>query len=130
VCYTTKSYYKPLPSGTLALFLQIWLLVISRIPLEALGHQLHGVLYALPGGVFSGGHQTSNHRLQGYDRVVTLEASQDIFDHRPVELAALCLQAGSKNLVPAPEVIGGGIQHRERVGDRRWQLRHWNRAHP
>jgi hypothetical protein len=61
VYYTKiKSYYKLLPSGTLALFLQIWLLIISRIPLEALGHQLHCVLYALPSGVFSGGHRTSD----------------------------------------------------------------------
>jgi hypothetical protein len=53
---------------------------------------------------------------------MTPEARQDIFGHRPAELAALCLQVGSKNLVQALEAIGGGVQHRERVGDRRWQL--------
>jgi hypothetical protein len=78
---------QPLPSGTLALFLQ----VVGRITLEALGHQLHGVLYALLGGIFSGGYRTSDHRCQGYGRVVTLEACQDVLNHRPAELAALCL---------------------------------------
>ena len=79
--------------------MQIRLLIISRIPLEAFGHQFHGVLYTLPGGVFSDSYRTSDHRLQGYGRVVTLEARQDIFDHHPVEPAALGLQAGTKNLV-------------------------------
>jgi hypothetical protein len=32
---------------------------------------------------------------------VTLEARQDIFNHRPAELAALCLQVGPENLVQA-----------------------------
>jgi hypothetical protein len=59
-----------LPSETLALSLQ----VISRITLEELGHQLHGVLYTLPGGIFQGGYGTSDHRHQGYGGVVTPEA--------------------------------------------------------
>jgi hypothetical protein len=117
---------QPLPSRTLDLFLQ----VVNRITLEALGHQLHDILYALPGGIFSGGHRTSDHRLQGYGQVVTLEAHQDIFNNRPAELAALFLQAGTENLVQAPETIGGGVQHRERIGAQRWQLRHWDGAHP
>jgi hypothetical protein len=37
-------------------FVSTTLQVISRVALEALGHQLHVVLYALLGGVFSGGH--------------------------------------------------------------------------
>jgi hypothetical protein len=36
--------------------------VVSRITLEALGHQLHDVLYALPGGIFCGDYRTSDHR--------------------------------------------------------------------
>jgi hypothetical protein len=69
----------------------LFLQVVSRVALEVLGHQLHDVLYAIPSGIFSGGHRTSDHRLQGYGRVVTLEARQDIFNHRLAELAALCL---------------------------------------
>jgi hypothetical protein len=73
--------------------------VVSRIALEALGHQLHGVLYALPGGIFCGSYHTSDHRRQGYGRVMTPEACQDVFNHRLAELAALCLQAGPEDLV-------------------------------
>jgi hypothetical protein len=86
---------QPLPSGTLALYLQ----VVSRIALEALGHQLHDVLYTLPGGIFYGGHRTSDHRLQGYGGVMTPEACQDVFNHCPAELSALCLQAGPEDLI-------------------------------
>jgi hypothetical protein len=85
--------------------------------LEALGHQLHGALYALLGDIFSVGHRTSDHRLQGYGRVMAPEARQDVLDHRPTELATLCLQAGSKDLVQASKAISDGVQHRERVGD-------------
>jgi hypothetical protein len=99
------------------LSLQIRLLVISRISLEALGHQLHDVLYAIPGGILSVGHRTSDHRLQGYGRVVAPEARQDILNHRPVEPTPLGLQAGAKNLVQASEAISSGVQHQERVGD-------------
>jgi hypothetical protein len=104
--------------------------IVSRITLEALGNQLHGVLYTLPGGIFCGCNRTSDHRRQGYGRVVTPEARQDVFNHRPAELAALCLQASPEDLIQAPEAIGGRVQHRERIGDRRWQLRHWDGAHP
>jgi hypothetical protein len=114
-----------LPSETLALSLQ----VVSRIALEALGHQLHGVLYTLPSGIFCGGYRTSDHRRQGYGGVVTPEARQDVVHHRPAELAALCLQAGTEDLIQASEAIGR-VQHRERIGDRRRQLRHWDGAHP
>jgi hypothetical protein len=48
------------------------------------------------------------------------EARQDVLNHPPAELAALCLQAGTENLVQAPKAIGGRVQHRERVGGRRW----------
>jgi hypothetical protein len=96
--------------------------VVSRIALEALDHQLHGVLYTLSGGVFCGGYRTSDHRRQGYGRVVTPEARQDLFNHRSTELAALCLQAGPEDLIQEPEAIGGRVQHWERIGDRRWQL--------
>jgi hypothetical protein len=89
------------------LCLRIRLLVISRIPLEALGHQLHGVLYTLPGGVFSVGHRTSDHRLQGYGWVVAPEARQDILDYRPAEPTALGLQARTKNLVQASKTVDG-----------------------
>jgi hypothetical protein len=81
------------------LSLQIQLLIVIGVMLEALGHQLHGVLYALSGGVFCGGYRTSDHRRQGYGGVVTLEARQDIFNHHPTELVALCLQAGAEDLV-------------------------------
>jgi hypothetical protein len=82
---------QPPPSGTLALSLQIQLLGVGRITLEARGHHLHDILYALPGDVFCGGYQTIDHRRQGYGRVVTPEARQDVFNHRLAELAALCL---------------------------------------
>jgi hypothetical protein len=55
---------------------------------------------------------------------VTPEARQNIVHHHPVEFAALCLQAGTEDLIQASEAIGGRIQHRERIGDRRKQLRH------
>jgi hypothetical protein len=97
--------------------------------LETFGHHIYGVLYALPGSVFSGGHQTSDHRLQGYGRVVAPEACQDVLYHRPAEPTALVLQAGAKKLVQALELVGGGVQHRERVRDRRWLLRHRDGAH-
>jgi hypothetical protein len=71
--------------------------------------QVHGVLYTLPSGVFSGGHRTSDHRLQGYGWVVAPKARQDILDYRPTEPAALGLQAGTKNLVQASEMVGGGV---------------------
>jgi hypothetical protein len=61
---------------------------------------------------------------------VAPEACQDVLDHRPAEPAALGLQAGAKNLVQASEAIGGKVQHRERVGDRRRQLRHRDGTHP
>jgi hypothetical protein len=98
--------------------------------LVALGHQLHDVLNTLPGGVFCGGYRTSDHRCQGYGGVVTLEARQNLFNNRPAELAALCLQAGPEDLIQASEAIGGRVQHRERIGDRRLQLPHWDGAHP
>jgi hypothetical protein len=104
--------------------------VVGRITLETLGHQLHGVLYTLPGGVFCGDYRTSDHWRQRYGGVVTPEACQDVFNHFPTELAALCLQAGPEDLIQAPEAIGDRVQHRERIGDRRWQLRHWDGAHP
>jgi hypothetical protein len=50
------------------------------------------------------------------------EARQDVLDHRPAEPTALRLQAGAKDLVQASEAVGGGVQHQERVGDRRRQL--------
>jgi hypothetical protein len=58
------------------------------------------------------------------------EARQDILDYRPVEPAALGLQAGAENLVQASEAVGGGVQHRERIGDGRRQLRHRDGTHP
>jgi hypothetical protein len=48
------------------------------------------------------------------------EARQYLLDHRPAEPATLGLQAGAKDLVRALEAVGGGVQHRERVGDGRW----------
>jgi hypothetical protein len=53
------------------------------------GHQFHDILYGLPGGVFSIGHRTSNHRLQGDGRVVALEAHQDVLDYHPAEPQSL-----------------------------------------
>jgi hypothetical protein len=61
---------------------------------------------------------------------VALETRQDILDYRLVESAALGLQAGTQNLVQASEAVGGGVQHRERVGDGRRRLRHRDGAHP
>jgi hypothetical protein len=63
------------------------------------GHQFHGILYDLPGDIFSISHRTSNHRLQGDGRVVAPEARQDVLDYRPAEPAAFDLQAGAKDLV-------------------------------
>jgi hypothetical protein len=37
------------------------LLGISRVALEARGRRLHGILYDLPGGVFSIGNRTNGH---------------------------------------------------------------------
>jgi hypothetical protein len=51
---------------------------------------------------------------------VTPEARQDVFNHCLAELATLCVQAGLEDLVQASEAIGGGVQHRERIGDRCW----------
>jgi hypothetical protein len=118
---------QPPPSGTLALSLQIQLLGVGRITLEARVHHLHDILYALPGGIFCGGYRTINHRRQGYGGVMTLEARQDVFNQRSAELATLCLQAGPDDLIQA---IGGRVQHRKGIGDRRWQLRHRDGAHP
>jgi hypothetical protein len=87
--------------------------------METFGHQFHDILYALPGGVFSVGYRTSDHRLQGDGRVVAPEARQDVLNHRPTEPAALGLQAGAKKLVQASEAVDGEVQHRERVGDGR-----------
>jgi hypothetical protein len=42
---------------------------------------------------------------------MTPEARQDIVYHRPAELAALCLQAGTEDLIQAPKAIGGRVQH-------------------
>jgi hypothetical protein len=117
-----KNITEPLPSGTLAFSLQIYLLIINRIPLEAFGHQFYDTLYALLGGVFSVGHRTRDHQLQGDGRVVDPEARQDILDYRPAEPAALGLQVGAENLVQASKAVGGGVQHRERVRDGRRQL--------
>ena len=58
------------------------------------------------------------------------EARQDVLDHRPGEPTALGLQAGAKNLVQASEAVGGGVQHRERVGDGCRQLQHRDGTHP
>jgi hypothetical protein len=112
------------------LSLQVQLFGVGRIALKASGHHLHCILYTLPGGVFCGGYRTIDHRRQGYGGVVTPEARQDVFNHRLAELAALCLQAGTEDLIQASEAIGGGVQHREGIGDRHWQLQHWDRAHP
>jgi hypothetical protein len=121
---------QPPPNGTLALSLQIQLLGVDRITLEARSHHLHGILYALPGGVFCDSYRTIDHHRQGYGGVVTLEARQDVFNHHPAKLAALYLQAGPEDLIQAPEAIGDGVQHREGIGDRHRQLRHWDGAHP
>jgi hypothetical protein len=48
---------------------------------------------------------------------VTSEARQDVVYHRPAELATFCLQAGTEDLIQAPEAIGGRVQHREGIGD-------------
>jgi hypothetical protein len=61
---------------------------------------------------------------------VTLEARQDVVYHRPVELASLCLQAGTEDLIQASEAIDGRVKHREGIGNRHWRLRHWDGAHP
>jgi hypothetical protein len=98
--------------------------------MEALGHHLHSILYALPGGVFGICHRISDHRLQGDGQVVASEARQDVLDHRPAEPTALGLQAGTKDLVQASKAIDGGIQHWERVEDGRRWLQHRDGAHP
>jgi hypothetical protein len=98
--------------------------------LKASGHHLHCILYALSVDVFCGGYWTIDHWCQGYGGVMTPEARQDVFNHRPVELVALCLQAGTEDLIQAPEAVGGRVQHWEGIGDRHWQFRHWDGAHP
>jgi hypothetical protein len=115
---------QPPPNKTLALSLQVQLFSVCRIMLKARDHHLHCILYTLPGGIFCGGYRTIDHRRQGYARVMTPEARQDVVDHRPVELAALYLQAGTEDLIQVPEAIGGRVQHREGIGDRHWWLRH------
>jgi hypothetical protein len=112
------------------LFLQDRLFDVGRITLKASDHRLHDILYTLPGGIFCGGYRTIDHLRQGYGGVVTPEARQDVFNHRSAELAALCLQAGTEDLIQALEAIGGGVQHQEGIRVRRWQLRHWDGAHP
>jgi hypothetical protein len=99
----------PLPSGTLAFSLQTKLLIISGIPLEALGHRSHIILYALSGGVFGVSHRTCDHRRQGDGRVVAPGERQDVLYYRSAESAALGLQAGAEDLVQASEAIDGGI---------------------
>jgi hypothetical protein len=94
------------------LSLQIRLLVISRIPLEALGHRIYSVLYAPPGGVFGIGHRTGDHRPQGDGRVVAPEARQDVLYYRPAESATLSLQAGAKDLIQASEAVDNRIESR------------------
>jgi hypothetical protein len=47
------------------------------------------------------------------------EACQDVLDGRPIESAALSLQADAKNLIQTSEAVSNGIQYRERVGDGR-----------
>jgi hypothetical protein len=79
------------PAGPLPFLCRSKLLIISRIPLETFGHQFHDILYGLPGGVFSVGHQTSDHRLQGDGRVVAPEARQDVLNYRTAEPAAFGL---------------------------------------
>ena len=61
--------------------------------------------------------KTIDHRRQGYGGVMTLEARQDVVYHRPAELAALCLEAGTEDLIQTPEAIGGGVQHRKGIRD-------------
>jgi hypothetical protein len=106
------------------LSLQVQLFGVDRITLKARGHHLHYILYTLPSGIFCGSYRTIDHRSQGYGGVVTPEARQDVVYHRPAELAALCLQAGTEDLIQAPEAVGGRVQHWEGIGDRHWHLRH------
>jgi hypothetical protein len=89
--------------------MQAWLLIVSRIPLEAPDHHVHNVLHALLGSVFSIGHQTRNDWPQGDSRVVAPEACQDVLYCRPGESAALGLQAGTKNLIQTSEAVSSGI---------------------
>jgi hypothetical protein len=98
---------------------QAWLLIISRIPLEAPDHRVHNILYALLGSIFSVGHWTRNDWPQGDSRVVAPEACQDVLDCRPAESATLGLQAGAKNLIQTSEAVSSGIQYRERIRDGR-----------
>jgi hypothetical protein len=100
---------QPPPSGTIALSLQVQLFCVGRITLKARGHHLHCILYTLPSGIFCGGYRTIDHRRQGYGGVVTPEARQDVVYHSPVELAALYLQAGTEDLIQAPEAISGRV---------------------
>jgi hypothetical protein len=36
--------------------MQAWLLIVSRIPLEAPNYRVHNILHALPGSIFSIDH--------------------------------------------------------------------------
>ena len=74
---------QPPPSGTLALSLQIQLLGVGRITLEARVHHLHDILYALPGGVFCGGYRTIDHRRQGYGGGGGPGGRLDVVKHPP-----------------------------------------------
>jgi hypothetical protein len=87
----SKIYYNSLPSGTLIFSTQAWLLIVSRIPLEAPDHDVHNTLHALPGSVFSIDHRTCDDWPQGDSRVVAPEACQDVLYFRPAESAALGL---------------------------------------
>jgi hypothetical protein len=51
---------QPPPSGALA-SLQIQLLGVGEVALEACGDHLHYLLYALPGGVLCGDHRAVDH---------------------------------------------------------------------
>jgi hypothetical protein len=113
---------QPPPSGTLALSLQVQLFGVGRITLKARGHHLHCILYTLLCGIFCGGYQTIDHRHQGYGGVLTPKARQDVVYHRPAEVAALCLQADTEDLIQALEAISGRVQHREGIRDRHCRL--------
>jgi hypothetical protein len=103
--------------------MQAWLLIVSRILLEAPDHRVHNVLHALPGSIFSIDHWTRDNWPQRDSRVVAPEACQDVFYCRPAKSAALGLQAGAKNLIQTSKAVSSGIQYRERVGDGRRPLR-------
>jgi hypothetical protein len=89
--------------------MQAWLLIVSRIPLEAPNHRVHNILHALPGSIFSISHWTRDDWPQGDSRVVALEACQDVFYCRPTKFAALSLQAGAKNLIQTSKAVSSGI---------------------